>query len=166
MTAPCTGADCSASLSSSLLAGQKRPNFWNEFRRDGHERNVLALARRLDVGKLFVLGLTFVTRDQLLDAFSRSIQGGISAFSFRLPPLSSTERFLGLVVQFVCSNHEYALRILVRHVEDLQVAAGYSLADLPARVSGRPQVFTTAAQDLFNFLFGDAVVVNVWLAGV
>src|SRR5208337_3701794 len=55
---------------------------------------------------------------------SHPSQGETSACSFRFPPLSPTEGFLGLAVRFICSNHEYAIRIFVRHVEDLQEAAG------------------------------------------
>src|ERR1039458_5134894 len=47
----------SALQSGAWLAGKQRPNLWNKFRRDGHKGNVLGLTRRLDVGKLLILGL-------------------------------------------------------------------------------------------------------------
>ena len=50
------------------LAGEQRDH-WNELRRDGHQRDVLGFAHRLDVGKLLIVGLTFVMCDQLLHAF-------------------------------------------------------------------------------------------------
>jgi hypothetical protein len=80
--------------------------------------------------------------------------------------LSTTEGFFGLGLQFVCCNHEYAIRILVRNVEDLQEAAGQGLTDLSARVSGRPQVFATSPQDLFDFRLRNAVPIKVGLASV
>ena len=92
---------------------------------------------------------------------SHPSQGETFACSFRFPPLSPTEGFLGLTVRFICGNHEYALRIFVRHVEDLQEAAGRSLADLPTRVSGRAQVFAWSAQDFPNFSFSDPVPINL-----
>src|SRR5438128_586224 len=58
----------SAPPSRTLLAGKQRTNLGNQLCRDRHQRNVLGLARRLDVGKLLVLGLAFVMRDQLLYA--------------------------------------------------------------------------------------------------
>src|SRR5262249_38043463 len=56
-------------LSRTLLAGKKRPNLWDKFGGDRHQRDVLRLTRRLDVGEFLVLCLVLVMRDQLLDAF-------------------------------------------------------------------------------------------------
>src|SRR4051794_17297479 len=55
--------------SGTLLAGKQCPNLRDQFRRDGHERNVRGLARRLDVSELLILGLALVVGDQLLYAF-------------------------------------------------------------------------------------------------
>jgi hypothetical protein len=68
MPAPCAAIGGSAFRLRTLLAGEQRPNLRDQFCRDGHERDVLALARRLDVGELLILGLVFVVRDELLDA--------------------------------------------------------------------------------------------------
>ena len=66
MPAPSAATAGSVFPSRTLLAGKQRPNLRNQFGGDGHERYVLGLARRLDVGELLILGLVFVVRDYLL----------------------------------------------------------------------------------------------------
>src|SRR5207237_6519549 len=95
---------------------------------------------------------------------SRPNREGISASSFLFPPLPPAKGLLGLAAQFVGGDYEYAIRILVRHVKDLQIPARYSRANLPARVPGRPQVLSRPAQDFRHFLLGNSMVVNVRLA--
>src|SRR5262249_49337819 len=51
-----------------LLAGEKRSDLGHEVRGDRHQRDVLRLARRLDVGKFLILGLVLVMGDEVLDA--------------------------------------------------------------------------------------------------
>jgi WD40 repeat protein len=80
--------------------------------------------------------------------------------------LSAAEGLFGLAPQLIRRDHEYALRVLVWHVKDLEDSAGRSLADLAARVSDRRQVFPASAKDFLHLLLGDAVAVNVVLAGV
>ncbi len=73
----------SVKLQSLSSAGQQRANSGNQFRRDGHQRDLLRLVCGLDLGELFVLGLVLVMGEHLADALF--IPAGAPA-----PPVIST----------------------------------------------------------------------------
>lgn len=77
--------------------------------------------------------------------------------------VSSAVGGLGLALEFVRRDDEDAVGPLVRHVDDLEVAAGHCLAEAHPRVALALEIFPGGAHHFRNFFLGDAVSVDVGL---
>ena len=101
-----------------ITCRQAAPNLWNEFGRDGHRRGVLGFPRRLDVGKLLILGLTFVMCDQLLHTLFVRARGGNFCFFISASSVVDDGRLFWPWHSVHMLQSRIRYQDLVRHVMD------------------------------------------------
>jgi hypothetical protein len=86
----------------------------------------------------------------------------VSSLSFpTLPPSIRSQR---LPPQLVCGDDKYIVWLGVWHIDDPQEPPNSCLTDSHPRTFLTTAVFPWTTDDLFDFLFGDAMVVNARLA--